>query len=120
MLVTCLDQKVNVVVLDGEVANAKVLSACCGERSFANRPINASPAQIAHRPDRPKRDVNRMPRIQKRALLVRRSSARALRRPARTPALATPLREQRKLPLSIALLPSTHTRYLIIEFESVN
>jgi hypothetical protein len=96
------------VVLDAEMTDPKILAASGGQRGFADRLVDATAAQVADGTDRPQRDMYGIPRMQKRPLLVRRSSAGVLRRAARASALATSLRKQGKLIVRVATLADSH------------
>jgi len=70
-LVVCLDDQVDVRALDACVHDPEVLAPRSGERRFADRLVDAPPAQVADRSDDSQRDVHGIPRMQKRPLPVR-------------------------------------------------
>src|ERR1041385_7829247 len=58
MLVAGFDDQVDVVVLDAEMDDAEALAPRSGQRGFVDRLIDAAPAQVADRADRPQCDVH--------------------------------------------------------------
>jgi hypothetical protein len=81
----------NVGALDAEVHDPKVLAPRGGERGLADRPIDTPAAQVTDRADDPQHDMDGMPRVEIRPLLVRSTGPLALWPPTRAAPLATTL-----------------------------
>src|SRR5882672_6946963 len=95
--------------LDAELDDAEVLAPRRGERGFADRLVDAATAQVADRADNPQRDVQGIPRMQKRPLLVRRAGPRAFRwATGPTPLAAALLPQHQLLGIGAPLLPPSH------------
>ena len=114
--------------LDAEMDDPEVLAPRRGQRGLADRLIDAAAAQVADRADRAQRDVHRIPRVEERPLLVRRTSPRALGRTTGAAALAAARLEQHQLRRFRAPRTSTagcgvherHASCIVAEFGSVN
>src|SRR5579872_1613779 len=65
-----LDDQMHVRALDAEVDNMEVVAPRGGERGLADRLVDAAPAQVADGADDPQCDVNGIPRMEERSLLV--------------------------------------------------
>jgi len=87
-LVVGLDQQMDVGTLDAEVHDAEVLPHRRDERGFADRMVDAAPAQVTDRAHHPQHDVHGIPRVEIRPFLVRCTGPLALRRPPSTAPLA--------------------------------
>ncbi len=61
----------HVRALDAELDDTEVLAPRSGERGLADRLIDTAAAQVADRADDPQRDVDGIPRVEDRPLLVR-------------------------------------------------
>ena len=95
VLVVGLDEQVDVRALDAEVDDPEVLASGRRERRFADRTIGEPAAQVADRADDPQDHVDRMPREQIRAGLVRRTGPPTFGRSTGAAPLAAPPLEQR-------------------------
>src|ERR1044071_1349430 len=118
-LVVGLDQQVDVRSLDAELDDAEVLAPRCGERGLADGLVHASPAQVADGADYPQDDVNRVPRVEERSLLVRRAGPLALRRAPRAAPLTAARLEQYQLPRLGAPLGAGVTSRLDLHSPSI-
>jgi hypothetical protein len=96
-LVVGFYEQVDVGTLDAEVHDPEAFAPSGGERGFTDRPVDTPAAQVADRADDPQHDMNGIPCVKVRSLLVRRTGPLTLRRAASAAPLATALLEQRKL-----------------------
>jgi hypothetical protein len=110
-LVAGLHQQVHVRALHAELDDAEVIAPGGGQCRLADRLVHASAAQVADCADNPQRDVDGVPRLEIRPLLVRRSGSRALRGSTRAAPLAAALLPQRQL-LRLAVLPPLQRAFL--------
>jgi hypothetical protein len=92
--VVSFDEQVDVRTLDAEVHDPEVLTPGGGERGFADRPIDAPAAQVADRPDHSQHNVDGIPLVEIRPLLVRGTGPLTLRGTTSTAPLAAALLEQ--------------------------
>ena len=95
VLVSGLDEQVDVRALDADMHDAEVLAPGRGERGFADRTIGEPAAQVADRADDPQDHVDRVPRVEIRAGLVRRAGPSTLGLAAGAAPLAAAPLEQR-------------------------
>ncbi len=86
-MAVCLDDQVHVVVLDGDVADAKVAAAASDREPVPDRAPARAPAEREARPGAD-HDVQRVARVDRWPRLVLLARARALGRAARARALA--------------------------------
>jgi hypothetical protein len=98
-LVVRLDEQVHVRALDAEVHDPEARAPGRRQRRLADRLVHAAPTEIPDRAHHAEHDVDRVPPVQERPLLVRRPGTRPLRRPTGASPLAAALLEQHQLGL---------------------
>jgi len=100
-----VDHEIDATIMEVvDAHDTEVVAPCGRERGFADRLVHAAPAQVADGANHPQRDMDGVPGVKERPLLVRRASPRALRRTTRTAPLAAARLEQHQLPRLGALL----------------
>jgi hypothetical protein len=127
-LVIGLDEQVHVRALDAEVHDPEVLAPSGRERSFADRSVRESAAQISDRTDDPQDNMHRIPGRKLGPRLVRRARPTALGFAASAAPLTTARLEQHQLlglyapraPAGSGCVTDLHVRWIATDRRSVN
>src|SRR4051812_34774935 len=114
----------NMRPLDAEMDDTEVLAPGGGERGLADRLVDASAAQVADRCRDPQRDVDGIPGMEVRTLLVWRTRPRVLRRATcATPFAAALLPQDQLLGLAATAarrVPGEHAIYVVPDSSKCN